>query len=142
MVCVVFVCLLCFCGFVFCLCLVLILVFVSCFLEQFEPFGAEERLHPHPTRRNNGQFGRRNNTGINRSLAEYWIFKHQILLQWLPYRRYRRLPWQNHCRTPRSKSLTLLVSPLDMMGLMGMAQVIATIAYGIRGLRREETTWR
>ena len=36
----------------------------------------------------------------------------------------------------RSKSLTLLVSPLDMMGLMGMAQVIATIAYGIRGLRR------
>ena len=31
----------------------------------------------------------------------------------------------------RSKSLTLLVSPLDMMGLMGMAQVIATIAYGI-----------
>ena len=27
----------------------------------------------------------------------------------------------------RSKSLTLLVSPLDMMGLMGMAQVVATI---------------
>ena len=27
----------------------------------------------------------------------------------------------------RSKSLTLLVSPLDMMGLIGMAQVIATI---------------
>ena len=42
----------------------------------------------------------------------------------------------------RSKSLTLLVSPLDMMGLMGMAQVIAAIAYGIRGLRRGETTWR
>ena len=41
----------------------------------------------------------------------------------------------------RSKSLTLLVSPLDMMGLMGMAQVIATIAYGIRGLRGGETTW-
>ena len=41
----------------------------------------------------------------------------------------------------RSKSLTLLVSPLDMMGLMGMAQVVATIAYGIRGLRRGETTW-
>jgi len=41
----------------------------------------------------------------------------------------------------RSKSLSLLVSPLDMMGLMGMAQVIATIAYGIRGLRRGETTW-
>ena len=41
----------------------------------------------------------------------------------------------------RSKSLTLLVSPLDIMGLMGMTQVIATIAYGIRGLRRGETTW-
>ena len=41
----------------------------------------------------------------------------------------------------RSKSLTLLVSPLDMMGLVGMAQVVATIAYGIRGLRRGETTW-
>ena len=41
----------------------------------------------------------------------------------------------------RSKSLTLLVSPLDMMGLMCMAQVIAAIAYGIRGLRRGETTW-
>ena len=27
------------------------------------------------------------------------VFKHQILLQWLPYRRYRRLPRQNHCRT-------------------------------------------
>ena len=40
----------------------------------------------------------------------------------------------------RSKSLTLLVSPLDTIGLMGMAQVIATIA-GIRGLRRGETTW-
>ena len=41
----------------------------------------------------------------------------------------------------RSKSLTLLVSPLDMMGPMGIAQVIATIAYGIQGLRRGETTW-
>ena len=41
----------------------------------------------------------------------------------------------------RSKSLTLLVSPLDMMGLIGMAQVITTIAYGIQGLRRGETTW-
>ena len=41
----------------------------------------------------------------------------------------------------RSKSLTILVSPLDMLGLMGMAQVVATIAYGIRGLRTEETTW-
>ena len=41
----------------------------------------------------------------------------------------------------RSKSLTLLVSPLDMMRLIGMAQVIATIAYGIQGLRKGETTW-
>ena len=41
----------------------------------------------------------------------------------------------------RAKSLTLLVSPLDMMGLIGMAQVIATIAYGIQGLRRGVTTW-
>ena len=36
----------------------------------------------------------------------------------------------------------VLVSPLDMLGLMGMAQVVATIAYGIQGLRRGETTWR
>ena len=28
-----------------------------------------------------------------------------------------------------------------MMELMGMAQVIAAIAYGIQGLRRGETTW-
>ena len=28
-----------------------------------------------------------------------------------------------------------------MMGLIGMAQVIATIAYGIQGLRRGVTTW-
>ena len=42
----------------------------------------------------------------------------------------------------RSKSLTVLVSPLDMIRLMGMTQVIATIACGIRGLRRGETTWR
>ena len=28
-----------------------------------------------------------------------------------------------------------------MLGLMGMAQVVATIAYGIRGLRRGDTTW-
>ena len=41
----------------------------------------------------------------------------------------------------RSKSLTLFASPLDMMGLMGMAQVIAALAYGIQGLRRGETTW-
>ena len=41
----------------------------------------------------------------------------------------------------RSKSLTILVSPLDMLGLMGMAQVVATLAYGIRGLRRGDTTW-
>ena len=28
-----------------------------------------------------------------------------------------------------------------MLGLMGMAQVVATIAYDIQGLRREDTTW-
>ena len=28
-----------------------------------------------------------------------------------------------------------------MMGLIGMAQVVATIVYGIQGLRRGETTW-
>ena len=41
----------------------------------------------------------------------------------------------------RSKSLTLVVSPLDMMGLIGMAQVLATLAYGVQGLRRGVTTW-
>ena len=42
----------------------------------------------------------------------------------------------------RSKSLTMLVSPLDMLGLMGMAQVLAAVAYGIHGLRRGKTTWK
>ena len=42
----------------------------------------------------------------------------------------------------RSKSLTVLVSPLDMLGLMGMAQVLAAVAYGIKGVRRGETTWQ
>ena len=41
----------------------------------------------------------------------------------------------------RSKSLTVIVSPLDMMGLIGMAQVLATLAYGIKGLRRGVSTW-
>ena len=41
----------------------------------------------------------------------------------------------------RSKSLTIIVSPLDMMGLIGMAQVLATLAYGINGLRRGVSTW-
>ena len=41
----------------------------------------------------------------------------------------------------RAKSLTLVVSPLDMMGLIGMAQVLATLAYGLIGLRRGDTTW-
>ena len=36
----------------------------------------------------------------------------------------------------RSKSLTIVVSPLDMIGLIGMAQVLATLAYGVKGLRR------
>ena len=38
----------------------------------------------------------------------------------------------------RSKSLTLLVSPLDMMGLMGMAQVVATIAYAFEAFEGEK----
>ena len=41
----------------------------------------------------------------------------------------------------RSKSLTMIVSPIDMMGLIGMAQVLATLAYGIKGLRSGMTTW-
>ena len=42
----------------------------------------------------------------------------------------------------RSKSTTLIVSPLDMMGHIGMAQVLAAIAYGVQGLRRGVSTWR
>ena len=42
----------------------------------------------------------------------------------------------------RSKSVTVLVSPLDMLGLMGMAQVLAAVAYGIKGVRRGQTTWQ
>ena len=41
----------------------------------------------------------------------------------------------------RSKSLTIVVSPLDMIGLIGMAQVLGTLAYGIKGLRRGTSTW-
>jgi hypothetical protein len=40
----------------------------------------------------------------------------------------------------RSKSLTMIVSPIDMMGLIGMAQVLGALAYGIRGLRRGKTS--
>ena len=40
----------------------------------------------------------------------------------------------------RSKSLTIIVSPLDMVGMIGMAQVLATLAYGISGLRRGTST--
>ena len=39
-----------------------------------------------------------------------------------------------------SKSLTVLVSPLDLLGLMKMAQVLAAVAYGIKGVRRGQTT--
>ena len=42
----------------------------------------------------------------------------------------------------RSKSLTMIVSPIDMMGLIGMAQVLGALAYGIRGLRRGKTSWQ
>ena len=45
------------------------------------------------------QLSRRNSTGINLSSAKYRVLKHQILLQWFPHRRYRRLPRPNHCRT-------------------------------------------
>ena len=31
--------------------------------------------------------------------------------------------------------------PLDMMDLIGMAQILATLAYGVQGLRRGVTTW-
>ena len=31
----------------------------------------------------------------------------------------------------RAKSLTIIVSPLDMRGLMGMAQVLATVHMGL-----------
>ena len=41
----------------------------------------------------------------------------------------------------RSKSLTLVVSPSNMMGLIGMTQVLATLAYGVQGLRREPPRW-
>ena len=61
--------------------------------------------------------------------------------QMAPHGRHRRLFRPHHGWTHTVKFLTLLVSPLDMMGLIGMAQVIATIAYGIQGLRRGETTW-
>ena len=40
----------------------------------------------------------------------------------------------------RSQSLTVLVSPRDMLGLIGMAQVLAAVAYGIKGVRRGRTT--
>ena len=40
----------------------------------------------------------------------------------------------------RSKSLTIIVSPRDMIGMIGMAQVLATLAYGISGLR-SISTW-
>ena len=32
----------------------------------------------------------------------------------------------------RSRSLTIVVSPLDMVELIGIAQVLATLAYGIK----------
>jgi hypothetical protein len=36
----------------------------------------------------------------------------------------------------RSKSLTIIVSPLNMMELIGMAQVLATLAYDIKVSKR------
>ena len=32
-------------------------------------------------------------------------------------------------------------SPFDMIGLIGMAQVLATLACGVKGLRRGLSTW-
>ena len=39
----------------------------------------------------------------------------------------------------RSKSLTIIVSPLNMMELIGMAQVLATLAYDIKVSKRGST---
>ena len=44
-------------------------------------------------------------------------------------------------RLTRSKSLTIVDSPLDIIGLISMAQVLTTLAYGIKGLRRGISTW-
>ena len=58
-----------------------------------------------------------------------------------PHGRHRRLLRPHHGWPHTIKTLDSAVSPLDMMGLIGMAQVIATIAHGIQGLRRGTTTW-
>ena len=48
--------------------------------------------------------------------------------QMAPYGRHRRLPRTHYGRTYTIEIPDLVSSPLDMMGLMGMAQVIAAIA--------------
>ena len=54
------------------------------------------------------------------------IFLNSTFMRTDPYRRHRRLLGANHGRLTKSKSLTIVVSPLDMIGLIGMAQVLAT----------------
>ena len=47
----------------------------------------------------------------------------------------------HHSWVDKVQALTIIVSALDMMELIGMAQVLATLAYGIKGLRRGVSTW-
>lgn len=42
----------------------------------------------------------------------------------------------------RAKSLTVLLSPIDMHGLMGMMQVLAARSYPITQVYRGETNWQ
>ena len=66
------------------------------------------------------------------------------LLLFTAYAIVRTVPSANRPNRRKKKTedcLGRITVGLDMMGLMGMAQVIAAIAYGIRGLRRGETTW-
>ena len=53
-----------------------------------------------------------------------------------PHRRHRRLLGANHSRIDQVQITHHCCLPLDMIGLIGMAQVPATLAYGIKGLRR------
>ena len=87
--------------------------------EQPQPFSAQERLCPHSPCRNNSQLSRRNSTSSNRSPAEYWFPKREVLLQRLPYRRYGRLPWPNHCRTHPLKILNRIGLPARHDGAYG-----------------------
>ena len=83
-----------------------------------------------------------NSTGINRSSAQYWIFKHQMLLQWLPHRRYRRLPWQNHCWTHPVQIVNPACIPARHDGAHGHGAGDCDNCIWHPGLRRGETTWK